>query len=98
LLLLFSCHPSPQAEDLLLLLLLGSPRLQPWVSQPAPARGYRYAEGWSEARRAKRPYLLPLPLLLLLPLLFICHPSPQAEDLLLLSVPRSSFRGEGSGS
>jgi hypothetical protein len=30
----FSCHPSPQAEDLLLSLPLlpGSPRLQPWVS------------------------------------------------------------------
>jgi hypothetical protein len=31
----FSCHPSPQAEDLLLSLplLQGSLRLQPWVSR-----------------------------------------------------------------
>src|SRR5437868_6113500 len=64
---------------------------------PHPSQSHR--EGWDVNHPpATKPLPLPLPLSLLFPLFsplsFSCHPSPQAEDLLLpLSLP---LRGAGA--
>jgi hypothetical protein len=101
--LLFGCHPSPKAEDLLLslplslLLLLSLPLLfscHPSPKAEDPLLPLPLPFGCHPSPKAED-LLLSLLLLLSLPLLFSCHPSPKAEDLLsplpfLLSSRRGS--------